>query len=106
MSSELKTMLNEIAREENELRKKEFNEGINRYKSLLLRIAIEKKLDITILFQGTERLDLNKNEEDLKVLERADLVEGKIKYTHRNSYRRYVLTAKGAGLVEKLSKET
>ena len=106
MSSELKTMLNEIAREENELRKKEFNEGINRYKSLLLRIAIEKKLDITILFQGTERLDLNKNEQDLKVLERADLVDVKTKYTHRNSYRRYVLTAKGAGLVEKLSKET
>jgi hypothetical protein len=106
MSSELKTMLNEIAVEENELRKKEFEEGINRYKSLLLRIAKEEKLDITILFQGTERLDLNRNEQDLKVLERANLVEGKTKYTHRNTYRRYVLTTKGAGLVEKLSKES
>ncbi len=105
MSSELKMILNEIVAEEYELRKKEVEEGINRYKSLLLRIAKEEKLDITIIFQGTERLDLNKNEQDLKVLERADLVEGKTKYTHRNTYRRYVLTAKGAGLVEKFSKE-
>ena len=49
MSSELKTMLNEVAAEENELRKKGFEEGINRYKTLLLRIAEEKKLGITIV---------------------------------------------------------
>ena len=106
MSLELKTILNEIAAEEYELRKKEFEEGLDRFIALLLRIAKEEKLDITILFQGSERLDLNKNEQDLKVLERADLVEGKTKYTHRNTYRRYMLTAKGAGLVEKLSKKS
>ena len=105
MSSQLKTILNEVAAEENELRKKEFEEGISRYKSLLLRIAEEKQLDITITVEGTSQVDLNKNKQDLNVLEKAHLVEGQTRYTHRNVYRQYKLTAKGAELVEKLSKE-
>jgi hypothetical protein len=50
-----KRMLNEVAVEENELRKKEFKEGIKRNKNLLLRIAEEKKLHITINVEGTDR---------------------------------------------------
>jgi hypothetical protein len=106
MSSELKTMLNEVAVEDNKLKESEFEEGINRYKSLPLKMAKEKKLDIIISFEGTQQRDLNKNERDLNVLERAHLVEGQAKYTHRNVYRQYELTLKGAELVEKLSKET
>ena len=75
-------------------------------KSLLLKIARDKKLDIVISFEGTEQRDSNKNERDLDVLERAHLVKGQTKYTHRNEYRQYELTTKGAELVEKLSKET
>jgi len=104
MSSELNTILNEVAVEEYELRKKEFEEGMSRYKSLLVRIAEEKKLDIAIMVEGTDRADYNKNERDLNVLEKAHLVDGETKYTHRNIYRQYKLTVKGAELVEKLKR--
>ena len=105
MSSDLKAMLSKVAVEDNTRKEIEFKEGMNRYKSLLLRIAKEKKLDITTRVEGTAVVDLNKNEQDLNVLERAHLVEGQTKYTHRNVYRQYELTTKGAELVEKLSKE-
>ena len=105
MSSELKTMLNRLSEEDNKREETEFEEGINRYKSLLLKMAREKKLDMIISVEGAEQSDFNKNERDLKVLERANLVKGLTKYTHRNVYRQYELTTKGAELVEKLSKE-
>jgi hypothetical protein len=105
MSSELKTMLNKVAVEDSKLEETEFEEGINHYKAILLKVAKEKKLDIIISFEGTQQRDLNKNERVLDVLERALLVKGETKYTHRNVYRQYELTTKGAELVEKLSKE-
>jgi hypothetical protein len=43
---------------------------------------------------------------DLDVLERAHLVKGKTKETNHNVYRQYEITAKGAELIEKISKET
>jgi len=105
MSLELKAMLSKVAVEDNKREEIEFEEGINRYKFLLLRIAKEKKLDITTIIEGTNAVDINKNEQDLNVLEKAHLVEGKTKYTHRNVYRQYELTSKGAELAEKLTKE-
>ncbi len=106
MSLELKTILKSAAAEDNKLRETEFEEGIDRCKSLLLRLAKEKTLDIVFSVEGADQPDLNKNKRDLDVLERALLVRGETKYTHRNEYRQYVLTTKGIELVEKLSKET
>lgn len=105
MSSELKMMLNKVASEDSKLKDTEFEEGIDRYKALLLKMAKDKKLEIVISFEGTAQCDLNKNERDLKVLERAHLVKGQTKSTHRNVYSQYELTTKGAELVEKLSNE-
>jgi hypothetical protein len=106
MSSELKVILNKVALEGSKLKETEFEEEINRYKSLLFKMAKEKKLDIIISFEGTQQRDLAKNERDLDLLERAHLVKGETKYTERNVYRQYELTTKGAELVETLSKET
>src|SRR5665647_1534910 len=106
MSSELKMMLKKIALEDNERNETDFEEGINRYKSLLLKLSKEKTLDIIYSVEGTEQHDSNKNKQDLNVLERAHLVKGQTKYTHRNEYRQYELTTEGAELVEKFSKET
>jgi hypothetical protein len=97
-------MLSKVAIEDNEYKEEEFNAGINRYTSLLLKLKKDKTLDIITSFQGTTQVDLNKNLKDLNVLERAHLVKGQTKYTHRNEYRQYELTAEGAVLVEKLSK--
>jgi hypothetical protein len=41
----------------------------------------------------------------MKVLEKAHLVAGQTKYTHRNAYRQYTLTKEGLDLAEKLLKE-
>jgi hypothetical protein len=43
---------------------------------------------------------------DLEVLERAHLLKGQTKETNHNVYRQYELTAEGAELIKKLSKET
>ena len=106
MSSELKVMLSKVAVEDNVRKEIEFEEGINRYKSLLLRVAKVQPFDVLVSSEGTEQDNLNKNVQDLEVLERAHLLKGQTKETGHNVYREYELTPEGAELVEKLSKET
>jgi hypothetical protein len=106
MSSELKIMLSKVAVEDNIRKEIEFEEGINRYKSLLLRVAKVKPFDILVSSEGTQQGKLHQNVVDLNVLERAHLVKGHTKETDHNVYREYELTPEGAELVEKLSKET
>jgi hypothetical protein len=106
MSSELKIMLSKVAVEDNERKEIEFEEGITRHKSLLLRVAKIKPFDILVSSEGTEQGDMKQTVLDLDVLERARLVKGQTKETNHNVYRQYELTPKGAKLVEKLSKET
>ncbi|MCW4018212.1 MAG: hypothetical protein NWF00_05995 [Candidatus Bathyarchaeota archaeon] len=55
--------------------------------------------------EGTRQPDTNNEQKDLDMLEKANLVKGKTKYTHRNAYREYELTEKGAELAEKLAAE-
>ena len=106
MSSELKVMLSKVAVEDNVRKELAFEEGINRYKSLLLRVAKVQPFDVLVSSEGTEQGNLNKNVQDLEVLERAHLLKGQTKETGRNVYRQYELTKEGAESVEKLSKET
>jgi hypothetical protein len=56
MSSELKTMLNKVLVEDSKRKETEFEEGIDRYKSLLLKIAKDKTPDMIISFEGTEHV--------------------------------------------------
>ena len=106
MSSELKSLLSTVAMEDNERKEMEFVEGINRYKSLLLRVAKVQPFDILVSSEGTQPGNLHQNVVDLNVLERAHLVKGQTKETGRNVYRQYELTKEGAELVKKLSKES
>ena len=106
MSLELKSLLSTVAVEDNERKEMEFVEGINRYKSLLLRVAKVKPFDILVSSEGTEQGNMKQTVLDLDVLERARLVKGQTKETNHNVYRQYELTPEGAELVEKLSKET
>ena len=106
MSTELKIMLSKVAVEDNIRKEIEFEEGINRYKSLLLRVAKVQPFDVLVSSEGTEQGNLNIKVVDLEVLERAHLLKGQTKETNHNVYRQYELTKEGAELVEKLSKET
>jgi hypothetical protein len=98
--------LSKVAVKDNERKEIEFEEGINRYKSLLLRVAKVKPFDVLVSSEGSEQGDMKQTVLDLDVLKRARLVKGQTKYTHRNEYRQYELTPEGAELVEKFSKET
>ena len=106
MSSELKIMLSKVAVEDNVRKEIEFEEGINRYKSLLLRVAKVQPFDVLVSSEGTQQGNLNIKVVDLDVLERAHLLKAQTKETGRNVYREYELTMEGAELVKKLSKET
>ncbi len=99
-------MLSKVAVKDNERKEIEFEEGINRYKSLLLRVAKVKPFDMLVSSEGTEQGDMKQTVLDLDVLERARLVKGQTKETNHNVYRQYDLTPEGAELVEKFSKET
>jgi hypothetical protein len=105
MSLELKMILHRVAEENKEQKETDFEEEINRYKSLLLKLAKNKTLDVIYLVEGTEQQNSKKDRGDLEMLEKAHLVKGQTKYTHRNEYRQYELTSEGAELAEKLSKE-
>ncbi len=47
-------MLSKVTVEDNERKELEFEEGINRYKSLLLRVAKDKPFDVLVSSEGTE----------------------------------------------------
>jgi hypothetical protein len=106
MSSELKMMLNNVALKEIERKVTDFEKDIDSFKSLLQKLAKDKKIDVLFSLQGVGATDSNKIKQELELLEKAHLVKGQTKYTHRNEYRQYELTAEGIELAKKLSKET
>jgi len=103
MSLELKSLLSTVAVEDNTRKEIAFEEGINRYKSLLLRVSKVQPFDVLVSSEGTQPGNLHQNVIDLDVLERAHLVKGQTKETNHNVYRQYELTVEGVELVEKLS---
>ena len=105
MSAELKDRLYKVAEEDCKQEKARREMDLPRIKSLFLEISRVKKFDVPIWVEGTKQSDLNRDEANLNALERANLIKGQTKYTHRNVYRQYELTQKGAEVVEKLAAE-
>ena len=81
------------------------DKGLRNYKSLILQIAEAKKWDLRVWVEGQEPEDLKKYEKVLNMLERGNIIKGKMKYTHRSAYREYELTKKGEELAKKLQEE-
>jgi hypothetical protein len=106
MSSDLKTILDQVAEEDYKSEKLEIEQGLERFKSFLLKIAETKGWSLTIWVEGSRIRNLEKYEKPLNLLERGGLVRGRIKYTEHNAYRMYQLTPKGSELVKKLREET
>jgi hypothetical protein len=99
-------ILTQVAKEDYESEELEIEKSLTRFKSLLFKIARAKKWDLAIWVEGTAVSDAEKVEKDLNLLERGNLVKGKMKFTERNAYREYQLTKKGNELLKKLQKET
>ena len=105
-SSELKAILNQVANEDYANEELDIEKSLLRFKSLLLEIAKSKNWDLAIWVEGSDVKYAEKYEKDLNLLERGNLVKGKLKYTERNAYREYQLTKKGSEIAAKLQKET
>jgi hypothetical protein len=106
MSSYLKAVLDNVVEEDYERKELEIEKGLERFKFLLREIAKAKKWDLAIWVEGANVKGVEKYEKDLNLLERGNIVKGKMKFTERNAYREYRLTKKGSELVKKLLKET
>ena len=106
MSSDLKIILDKVIEEDYKRKELEIEKGFERFKSLLHEIASAKKWDFAIWVQGSKVNGVEKYEKELNLLERGNLVKGKMKFTEHNAYREYQLTKKGSDLIKKLLKET
>ncbi|MGD6852162.1 MAG: hypothetical protein ACQCN6_08910 [Candidatus Bathyarchaeia archaeon] len=95
-----------VAEEDKARELKDFDEGFERYRSLLIRVAKMRPFDMMPQAEGPAFYDVKQVMHDLAVLERAHLLKGELKETARSEYHQYDLTAEGEQLVEKLSKET
>jgi hypothetical protein len=105
MSSDLMISLKKLAEEDKEREEKEFEAGIDRYKSLLMRVSKVRPFELVEQAEGPEFYDLKQVRLDLDVLVRAELLKEQKKETWRSEYSQYDLTEHGELLVEKLSKE-
>ena len=106
MSSELKIILDKVIDEDYKQKELAIEKRFEHFKALLHEIARAKKWDLAIWVQGSEVNDVKKYEKDLNLLERGNLVKGKMKFTEHNAYREYQLTKKGSDLIKKMLKET
>jgi hypothetical protein len=106
LSTDLKAELDRIAQENFRKEKEQLEEDLPRIKGLILKISELKQLEVLVWMEGTRQTDANRDQKNLGFLERSNLVKSKMKYTHRNTYRVYELTVKGAKLAEKLAAES
>ena len=103
MSVELKDLLCRVVQEDCERRLSEVVSGLGRFESLLLELWRRGSMDVALLVEGSKVSSSDTVAKDMLMLERAGLVAGETKYTHRNEYRKYVLTGKGRILAERLA---
>ena len=102
MSLDLKTILDKVVEEDYKQKEEKIENRLENFKVLLRDIAKAKKWDLAIWVEGSNVNGIEEYEKDLNLLERGNLVKGKMKFTERNAYREYQLTKKGSELLEKL----
>ena len=82
-SSESKAILNQVAEEDYASEELQIKKNLLHFKLLLPEIVKAKKWDLAIWVEGTDMKYPEKYENDLNLLERDNLLEGKLKYTER-----------------------
>jgi hypothetical protein len=106
LSLDLKSILDKVVEEDYKQKEGEIEKRLENFKFLLLDIAKAKKWDLAIWVEGSNVKGVEDHEMNLNLLERGNLIKGKMKFTERNAYREYQLTKKGSELLKKLHKET
>jgi hypothetical protein len=105
MSADLKSTLNEVIEQDYKNNKQSIETNLENYRTLILQLAKEKHLDVTIWVQGSEVEETIETAKCMNLLERGDIVTGETKYTRGKAFRHYLLTQKGKELAINLLKE-
>ena len=105
MSQDLKNMLQVVAEEDRQRELKEFEDGLSRYKELLIRVSKVRPFEMMLQSEGPEFYDMKQVMHDLRVLERAHLLKETLKDTFRAEYHQFDLTTDGEQLVKKFATE-
>jgi hypothetical protein len=103
LPSELKSILVNAIEEECQDKIKDVKKNLEKFQELLLKIFRQKKYHITLWVVGEDTKWAVKK--DLDLLEKANLISGKMGYSDQSGYREYSLTDKGNKLVQKLLRE-
>ena len=106
LSLDLKSILDKVVEEDYKEKEGEIEKRLENFKVLLRDIAKAKKWDLAIWVEGSNVKGVEEYEMNLNLLERGNLIKGKMKFTERNAYREYQLTKKGTELLKKLQKES
>ncbi len=105
LSTTLKQRLEKIVEEDCQREGKKLGDELAKYRELLFKIRQTGKMDLLISVEGTKLNNVENEARLLEMLEKADLIKGEEKYTHRNNYRQYVLTEEGTKLLKQLESE-
>ena len=102
LSSVLQCLLEDVVAEEYNKKRAEIEEHLDRYISLLVTVWERKQFHLRV-WVGGDRTYWEK-ENDLVLLEKAKLIQGKMHYTDHTACRVYTLTPKGKELASLLTK--
>jgi len=103
MSIELKRLLYHHICSEFEKAYNEIDQSLSRYSDLLLKVDNLGLWSITVAVQGEDVRDPTLK--DFELLEKSGILEGKVKFTHRNIEKIFALTNTGKELVSKIKEE-
>jgi len=103
MSTELKRLLYHQICCEFEKRYDQIDQNLSRYAELLLKVDRMGVWSVPVAVQGEDVKDPTL--QDFEFLEKSQIFEGKVNFTHRNIEKIFALTEIGKELVRKLKKE-
>jgi len=103
MSTDLKRLLYHQICSEFEKSYNDIDQNLSRYIELLMKTQRYGVWSVTLSVQGEDIR--NPELKDLELLEESGLLEGKVKYTHRNIEKAFTLTKIGEELISKVKEE-
>lgn len=99
MSSELESILVDTIEKDYQNMLSDIKNNITRFQEILLKILKQKKYKLTLWVVGE---DTNwKVKKDLDLLEKSELIIGKMGYSDQSGYKQYTLTEKGKMVIQK-----
>ncbi len=103
MSTELKKVLYHQICDDFEKSCRDIDENLPRYLELLSKIHETGDWSETLSVRGEDVKD--PSHDSVELLEKAGILEGRIRFTERNMYKIFTLTEEGRNLIDKIGAE-